>query len=85
MEPEFIALDKAAEEVEWLKSFLEGIPLWPKPVTAVCIHCDSMAALTRAKNQIYNGKSRHIRRRHNTIKDLLRESFPSTTLSQRKI
>ncbi|GKB02548.1 retrovirus-related pol polyprotein from transposon TNT 1-94 [Tanacetum coccineum] len=70
MEAEFVALDKAAEEAEWLKSFLEGIPLWPKPVTTVCIHCDSMAALTRAKNHIYNEKSRHIRRRHNMIKDL---------------
>ncbi|GJW79897.1 retrovirus-related pol polyprotein from transposon TNT 1-94 [Tanacetum coccineum] len=77
MEAEFVALDKAAEEAEWLRSFLEGIPLWPKPVTAVCIHCDSMAALTRAKNQIYNGKSRHIRRRHNTIKDLLRNGIIS--------
>ncbi|GKB79432.1 DNA polymerase zeta catalytic subunit-like protein [Tanacetum coccineum] len=69
MEAEFIALDKAAKEAEWLRSFLEGILLWQKPMTAVCIHCDSMAALTRAKNHIYNGKSRHIRRRHNTIKD----------------
>ncbi|GJT28692.1 retrovirus-related pol polyprotein from transposon TNT 1-94 [Tanacetum coccineum] len=77
MEAEFVALDKAAEEAEWLRSFLEGIPLWPKPVTAVCIHCDSMAALTRAKNHIYNGKSRHIRRRHNTIKDLLRNGIIS--------
>ncbi|GJY21640.1 hypothetical protein Tco_0394206, partial [Tanacetum coccineum] len=33
MEAEFVALDKAAEEAEWLRSFLEGIPLWPKPVT----------------------------------------------------
>ncbi|GJS31234.1 hypothetical protein Tco_0491854 [Tanacetum coccineum] len=36
-----------------------------------------MAALTRAKNQINNGKSRHIRRRHNTIKDLLRNGIIS--------
>nr|GEV42418.1 peroxidase 72 [Tanacetum cinerariifolium] len=72
MEAAFVALDKATEEAEWLRSFLEGIPLWPKPVTAVCIDCDIMAALTRAKNHIYNGKSRHIRCRHNTIKDLLR-------------
>nr|GEW06481.1 retrovirus-related Pol polyprotein from transposon TNT 1-94 [Tanacetum cinerariifolium] len=77
MEAEFVDLDKAAKEAEWLKSFLKGIPLWPKLVTAVCIHCDSMAALTRAKNQIYNGKSRHIRRRHNTIKDLLRNGIIS--------
>ncbi|KAM1859022.1 hypothetical protein ACFX13_011388 [Malus domestica] len=42
MESEFIALDLAGEEAEWLKNFLEDIPMWPKPVTAICIHCDSM-------------------------------------------
>ena len=77
MEAEFVALDKAAEEAEWLKSFLEGIHLWPKPITAVSIHCNSMVALTRAKNQIYNGKSRHIRRRHKTIRDLLKNGIIS--------
>ncbi|KAM1243210.1 hypothetical protein ACFX2G_035495 [Malus domestica] len=56
IESEFIALDAAADEAEWLKNFLEGIPLWPKPVTAVCIHCDSMTAQGRAKNAEYNGK-----------------------------
>lgn len=71
MEYEFIALDKAGEEAEWLRNFLEDIPLWPKPVTAICIHCDCLAASARAKNAVYNGKSRHIRRRHNTIKQLL--------------
>ncbi|CAL8091268.1 unnamed protein product [Prunus armeniaca] len=71
MESEFVALDKAGEEAEWLRNFLEDIPIWPKPVTAVCIHCDCMAAQARAKNNVYNGKSRHIRRRHNTIKQLL--------------
>ncbi|CAL8175186.1 unnamed protein product [Prunus armeniaca] len=71
MESEFVALDKAAEEAEWLRNFLEDIPMWPKPVTAICIHCDSMAAQARAKSGVYNGKSRHIRRRHNTIRQLL--------------
>ena len=45
--------------------------MWPKPVTAICIHCDRQATLSRAKNVVYNGKSRHIRCRHNTIKQLL--------------
>ena len=71
MESEFIALDKAGEEAEWLRQFLEDIPFWPKPVTAICIHCDNQAALSRAKNLVYNGKSRHIRRRHNTVRQLL--------------
>ncbi|GJT76508.1 hypothetical protein Tco_1043233 [Tanacetum coccineum] len=77
MEAKFLALDKVIEEAEWLRYLLEGIPLWPKPVTAVCIHCESMAALTKVKNHIYNGKSRHIRRRHNTINDLLRNGIIS--------
>ena len=32
IEFEFIALDKAGEETEWLQNFLEDIPFWPKPV-----------------------------------------------------
>ncbi|KAL0556293.1 hypothetical protein IC582_004805 [Cucumis melo] len=64
MESEFIALDKAGEEAEWLRNFLEDIPNWSKLVPAICIHSDSQAA-------IENGKSRHIRRRHNTIRQLL--------------
>lgn len=84
MEAEFVALDKAAEEAEWLKSFLEGIPLWPQPVTAIGIHCDSMAALTRAQSQIYNGKSRHIRRRHITIRDLLKNGIISISYIKSK-
>ena len=71
MESEFIALDKAGEEVEWLRQFLEDIPIWPKPVPTICIHCDSQSAIGRAQNDMYNGKSRHIRRRHNTVRQLL--------------
>ena len=29
MKFEFIALDKAGEEAEWLRNFLEDIPFWP--------------------------------------------------------
>ena len=71
MESEFIALDKAGEEVEWLCHFLEDIPIWPQLVPAICIHCDSQSAIGRAQSHIYNGKSRHIRRRHNTVRQLL--------------
>ena len=38
---------------------------------AICIHCDSQSAIGRAHNNMYNGKSRHIRRRHNTVRQLL--------------
>ena len=71
MESEFIALDKAGEEEECLHQFLEDIPIWPKPMPAICMHCDSQFAIGRAQNDMYNGKSRHIRRRHNTVRQLL--------------
>ena len=71
MESEFIALDKASEEAEWLRHFLEDIPIWPQPVFAICIHCNSQSVIGRAQSHIYNGKSRHIRRRHNTVRQLL--------------
>ncbi|PHU00911.1 hypothetical protein BC332_30698 [Capsicum chinense] len=71
MEFEFIALNKVGEEAEWLRNFLEDISYWPKLVAPVCIHCDSQAAIGRAESMMYNGKSRHIRRRYYTIRELL--------------
>ena len=70
-EYEFIALDKCGEETELLRYFLEDIMRWPKLVPPICIHCDSQSAIGRAQKNIYNSKSKHIRRRHNTIKQLL--------------
>ena len=38
---------------------------------AICIHCDSQSAIGKAQNDMYNSKSRHIRHRHNTVRQLL--------------
>ncbi|PHT81472.1 hypothetical protein T459_14487 [Capsicum annuum] len=71
MESEFIALDKVGEEIKWIQNFLEDISYWPKPVAPVCIQCDSQATIGRTGSMMYNGKSHHIRRRHNTVRELL--------------
>nr|GEZ18240.1 retrovirus-related Pol polyprotein from transposon TNT 1-94 [Tanacetum cinerariifolium] len=71
MESEFIALDKCGEEGEWLRQFVEDVPRWPKPITAISIHYDSQSEIGTARSTMYNGKSRHIRRRHNSIRQLL--------------
>ena len=42
-----------------------------KPVPAICIHYDDQTSISRAQNFIYNNKFKHIRRRHNTVKQLL--------------
>ena len=71
MESEFIALDKSGEGPEWLRRFIEGIQKWPKLVPAISIHSDSQSTIGRAHIIMYNGKSRHIRRRHNTVRQLI--------------
>ena len=71
MEFEFIALDKSGKEAEWLRHFIEDILRWPKPMPAISIHCDSQSAIGKAQNIMYNGKSRYIRQRHNTIRQLI--------------
>ena len=43
----------------------------PNTVEPICIYCDSQAAIGRTGSVMYNGKSRHIRRRHNTIRQLI--------------
>ena len=45
--------------------------MWLKPMPSICIHCDIKSAIGRAQSHMYNGKSRHIRRRHNTVRQLL--------------
>ena len=71
MESKFIELDKCGEEAEWLRHYLEDILRWPKSVPPICIHCDSQSTISKVQNSMYNGKSRHIHCRHNTIKQLL--------------
>ena len=71
VEFEFITLENCGEKAERLHQFINDISRWSKPMPPIRIHCDSQYAIGRAQNSMYNGKSRHIRRRHNTIRQLL--------------
>ena len=71
MESDFIALAATGKEAEWLRNLLLDIKLWPQPMPAISLHCDSEATISRAFNKIYNGKSRHISLRHVYIRQLI--------------
>jgi len=71
MEYEMIALATASEEESWLRSLLAEIHLWEKPLPTVLIHCDSTVAIAKIKNRYYNGKRRHIRQKHITIRECI--------------
>ena len=67
MEAELIALVLAGEEENWLRDLLYEIPLWENPIQPILIYCNSIATIGRVKNRYYNGKSRPIRRKYNTV------------------
>ena len=56
MESDFITLAATGKEAEWLTNLLLDINLWPQPMPAVSLHCDSKATMSWAFRKIYNGK-----------------------------
>ncbi|KAK4406055.1 Retrovirus-related Pol polyprotein from transposon TNT 1-94 [Sesamum angolense] len=75
IESEFIALELAGQEAEWLRNLIGDIPLWGS-TAPVSLHC--LASCYRiAKNYAYNGKRRHIRLRHSAVKELLKNGIIS--------
>nr|GFD09190.1 zinc finger, CCHC-type [Tanacetum cinerariifolium] len=43
MEAEFLALAAAGKKAKWLRNMLLDIELWPQPMSAVSLHCDSQS------------------------------------------
>ncbi|GJY37178.1 zinc finger, CCHC-type containing protein, partial [Tanacetum coccineum] len=41
IESEFVALTAAGKKEEWLRNLIHEIPIWPKPIALISIHCDS--------------------------------------------
>uniref|UniRef100_A0A2N9HPB4 Retrovirus-related Pol polyprotein from transposon TNT 1-94-like beta-barrel domain-containing protein n=1 Tax=Fagus sylvatica TaxID=28930 RepID=A0A2N9HPB4_FAGSY len=71
MESEFIALAAAGKEAEWLRNLLLDIKLWPQPMPAISLYCDSESTMSKAHSKVYNGKSRHISLRHEYVRQLI--------------
>ncbi|GKE08017.1 hypothetical protein Tco_1411568 [Tanacetum coccineum] len=71
MKFEFVALEAAGKEAEWLRNLILEILLWSKPITPISIRCDSAATLAKAYSKMYNGKSRHLGVKHSMIPELI--------------
>ncbi|KAL0306952.1 UNVERIFIED_CONTAM: hypothetical protein Sradi_6112500 [Sesamum radiatum] len=76
MKSEFIALELAGQETEWLRTLVGDMPMWGSSVP-VSQHFDSQATIEIGKNYAYNDKRRHIRIRHGFIKELLKNGMIS--------
>jgi hypothetical protein len=71
MESKFIALAAAGKEAKWLMNLLLDIKLWPQPMLAISLYCDSESTMSKAHNKVYNGKSRYISLRHEYVRQLI--------------
>nr|GEZ21538.1 retrovirus-related Pol polyprotein from transposon TNT 1-94 [Tanacetum cinerariifolium] len=46
---------------------------YPQPMPPIYVHCDSQSTLSKAYNQVYNGKSGHIRLRDRQVNQLIND------------
>ena len=64
-EVEYIAASEAAHEGVWMKDFISDLGVIPSASGPMKIFCDNTGAIALAK------ESKHIRRRFNSIRDLV--------------
>ena len=57
MEAEFVALDSATVEAEWLRELLSDLPMVEKPIPAILLNCDNQTVITKVKSLKDNLKS----------------------------
>ena len=58
-------------------NFLSGIPLGMQSTPLVSMHYDCQPAISIVKDKTLNGKNRHIRLRHEVVKQLLKDEIIS--------
>ncbi|GAA0167476.1 hypothetical protein LIER_22402 [Lithospermum erythrorhizon] len=76
MKSEFIVLELASQEADWLRNLLTDMPLWEKHGTPIFLYWDSQAAIGVAKNVVYNGK-KNICIRHDVVRQFLKNGVIS--------
>ncbi|GJU52716.1 retrovirus-related pol polyprotein from transposon TNT 1-94 [Tanacetum coccineum] len=77
-EAEYMAIAEAGKELVWLKNFLEELD---RAQTEYRLFCDDQRAIHLAKNPVFHGRTKHIKIRYHSIRELVSEG----TLSLKKI
>nr|XP_033513285.1 secreted RxLR effector protein 161-like [Nicotiana tomentosiformis] len=72
MESEYVALASAAQEVIWLKKFLEHLLDITENTELVLVYCDSEAAISSTKDPKFHCKTKHIDIKYNYARDMVR-------------
>ena len=72
-EAEYIAASEAANEGVWMKEFISDLGVIPSASGPMKIFCDNTRATALAKESRFEKRSKHIKRRFNSIRDQVKE------------
>ena len=70
-EAEYIAASEAANEGVWMKEFISDLGVIPSASGPMKIFCDNTGAIALAKESRFHKRTKHIKRRFNSIRDLV--------------
>ena len=68
-EAEYIATSEEANEGVWMKEFITDLGVIPSASGPMKIFCDNTGAIALAKEPRFHKKTRHIKRRFNSIRE----------------
>ena len=72
-EAEYIAASEATIEVVWMKEFISYLGVIPSALGPMKIFCDNTGAIALVKEFRFHKRTKHIKRRFNSIRDLVKE------------
>ena len=72
-EAEYIAASEAAKEGVWMKEFMTDLGVVPSALNPMTLFCDNTGAIALAKEPRFHKRTRHIKRRFNSIRDAVKE------------
>ena len=68
-----MATSEAAHEAIWVKEFITDLGVIPNALGPIKLFCDNTGAIALAKESRFHKKTRHIKRRFNSIRDYIKE------------
>ena len=72
-EAEYIAASEAAHEGVWMKDFMSHLGVIPSALGPMKIFCDNTGAIALAKESMFHKRTKHIKRRFNSIHEKVKE------------
>ena len=70
---EYITASEGANEGVWMKEFISYLGVIPSASGPIKIFCDNTGAIALAKEPRFHKRTKHIKRRFNSIRDQVKE------------